>query len=278
MYSSRRSIFHSLSLSALSAILIAGFFSPASGARSESAQPAPESAKSVIAIPAGTVIPVGLPAISSEKSKKGAALEAWVAQEVPLPNGEKLYRRTSVLGHIIDVTREAPRTKASVAFRFDTIVQRGQSISVATSLRAMASPLEVEVVENPAIPTGQGELYDWVPTTLVGGEKIYGQDGPVANGGRIVGHGVNGGVLARLNARASTNCDGDVAANGGLQALWVFSSDACGPYGFPHLTVPQPGQTAPVGEIVLTSSEGPLRISAGSAMLLRVLESSPAPK
>jgi hypothetical protein len=278
MYSSRRDIFRSLSLSALLAILIAGFFSASSGARNESAQPIPSSAKSLIAIPAGTIIPIAVPMISSEKVKKGDVLKAWVAQTVPFENGEKLYRRATVLGHVVDVTPATPpHGKASLVLRFDTVVQGTQSISVVTSLRAMASPLEVESAENPAFFPGQAEFYDWAPTEQVGGEKVYGLGGPVANGGRIVGRGVDGGVLAQLSAKPGTSCGGAVDGNNAPQALWVFSSDACGPYGFPKLMITQTGGDAPLGEIVLSSAEGPLRIGAGSAMLLCVLESSPAP-
>jgi len=278
MYSSRRDIFRSLSLSVLLAILIAGFFSASLGARNEPAQPIPSSTKSLIAIPAGTVIPIAVPMISSEKTKKGDVIEAWVAQTVPFENGEKLYRRATVLGHVVDVTPATPpHGKASLVLRFDTVVQGTQSISVVTSLRAMASPLEVESAENPVFFAGQAQFYDWAPTVQVGGEKVYGLGGPVANGARIVGRGVDGGVLAQLNSKPGTSCGGAVDGNNAPQALWVFSSDACGPYGFPKLMITQTGGDAPLGEIVLSSGEGPLKIGAGSAMLLYVLESSHAP-
>jgi hypothetical protein len=54
--------------------------------------------------------------------------------------------------------------------------------------------------------------------------------------------------------------------------LWVFSSDACGVYGFDHLHIAHAGRTAPAGVVSLVSDQGELKIPAGTGLLLRISE------
>jgi len=55
----------------------------------------------------------------------------------------------------------------------------------------------------------------------------------------------------------------------------TFSSDACGLYDFPNVTLAHAGRTDPVGQITLLSSRGNLNIRGGSGMLLRVNDAKP---
>jgi len=92
------------------------------------------------------------------------------------------------------------------------------------------------------------------------------------NGDTVVGEPVYGGVLSRIRANIDKGCRGAVADNDAPQSLWVFSSNACGAYGVPHLTVTHAGRRDPKGEIVLTSDHArTLNVRSGSGMLLRVL-------
>ena len=56
------------------------------------------------------------------------------------------------------------------------------------------------------------------------------------------------------------------------QALWVFSHDACGVFGY-DAEVKHTGQSNPEGDIVLASKNGDLKLYNGSALLLRVIGS-----
>src|SRR5580700_8009804 len=55
-------------------------------------------------IPAGTVIPIRLDKpISVKDAKRGQAIEAKIAQAVPLPDGEKIPFRATIKGSILSV-------------------------------------------------------------------------------------------------------------------------------------------------------------------------------
>jgi hypothetical protein len=66
------------------------------------------------------------------------------------------------------------------------------------------------------------------------------------------------------------------ATDGGQnQALWVFSTTACGVYGFEGLTISHDGSTSPAGQITLDSTRDIL-IRGGSGWLL-VVNASASP-
>jgi hypothetical protein len=90
--------------------------------------------------------------------------------------------------------------------------------------------------------------------------------------GAVVGKSVNDGVLdqARSDSRQGRDCRGVVDDNKSPQAMWVFSSDACGTYGLSNIRVAHAGKTEPVGVIVLTSEKGQLKLPSDAGMLLRV--------
>ncbi len=77
-------------------------------------------------------------------------------------------------------------------------------------------------------------------------------------------------VLVHVSAKPGSPCRGDIEGNDRPQALWVFSSDACGVYDFTDLTILHAGRTSPIGQITLASDHGDMNVRAGSGMLLRV--------
>ena len=223
-----------------------------------------------LTISPGTIIPIRLGSLSSEKSKPGDAIKARIMQDVPLGNGSKLRAGSKVLGRIIAVTPATTATKATLTLKFDAVVQGKDSVPVLTNLRAMASTLEVEFAQTPTTGPGESDVYDWLPTVQVGGEVVYGKGGKVYNGYRVVGRATYDGVLAQVNPDEDATCRGPIEGNDRPQAFWVFSSDACGAYGFPYVTIGHEGRTDPRGEIVLVAEHGPVKIRSGSGMLLRV--------
>ena len=221
-------------------------------------------------IPDGTILPVQLnTTISLAKVQSGQAISARIAQDVPLENETKLRAGTKVLGHIIGVT---PGKPSRITLTFDKIeYSKSDFLFVVMNLRALASYLEIDTASIPTTGPDRGTPSVWWNTVQVGGEDLYG-GGPLARGDQILGHWVAGGAVGKIEANGK--CRGEVADNAREQALWVFSTDACGIYGYPNLAIEHAGRTTPVGEITLSSTNPQLKIRAGSGMLLRVDSSS----
>jgi hypothetical protein len=226
------------------------------------------------AIPSGTVLPVRLNSSLSQKTQPGKVITAKVMQNVVLPSGATIRAGSRVVGHVITVTAPANGTTAQVAFSFDKVVSSKRTIPITTDLRAMASFMEVEDAQIPEIGDDRGTPENAFTTVLVGGDVAYRGGGPVKEGTKTVGRPVFDGVLSQVSAKPGTECRGEVDGNNEPQALWVFSSDACGLYGFPGITITHAGRTNPIGEIVLTSNGHRLKIAGGTGMLLRVMRRS----
>jgi hypothetical protein len=224
------------------------------------------------AVPPGTVLPVRLDtSVSSAKSKPEQIVTARVTQNVLLPGGSEVRQGTKVVGHLVKLVPASGNSAAEMILAFDSIKLAGRTVPLHASLRALASNLEVADAQTPkyfddATPSTYGT------TTQVGGEVVYRGGGHVMYGETVVGEPVYGGVLSRTRANLDKGCRGTVAGNDQPQSLWIFSSNACGAYGLPHVTIARAGRRDPQGEIVLTSDNTrTLMVRSGSAMLLRVL-------
>ncbi len=222
-------------------------------------------------IPAGTLLPVILRTpVSFNRSKPGQELRGKIAQDVPLPNGSRIRKGSTVEGHITEVSPEANNTKLS--FVFDRVHVDGQTLPVVTDLRAIAGFMEVLDARIPTEAPTQGSPYDWLPTSQIGGDSVYGLRGPVISiaSDQVIGKFTGDGVLGHISANDSRGCRGAIEGNDNPQALWVFSSDACGVYGIDNLKVQHAGRTNPKGTIVLASQTRKLQLRNADGLLLRV--------
>lgn len=222
-------------------------------------------------IPAGTILPVQLnSSVRSDKARPGEAVTARVMQDVPLPGGSKIRAGAKVIGHVSNVRPAGNGDQAEVSLRFDTVAIGSRRIPIVTNLRALATMMDVSEAQVPVTGPDRGTSeYDWT-TSQIGGQVNYHDNGVIVEGSEVVGHSVPNGVLARVSSNPEKECRGDVDGDNHLQPLWVFSSDACGLYGFPGVTLLHAGRTNPVGQITLISKTRNLNIRAGSGMLLRV--------
>jgi hypothetical protein len=224
-------------------------------------------------IPAGTVLPVRLNhSLSSRNARAGQEITGRIMQDVPLPNNEKIPAGTRLLGVVVALDPAANAANGRVSFRFDNLEIHHRKIPIVTSLRALAGFMEVQSAQTPEFSPGFGTPYVWATTRLIGGGEVFGVGGPVTNrSSEIVGKGVYGGVLVHVRAQPESKCRGALDSDDRLQALWVFSSDACGIYGIQGVTIAHAGRTAPVGEIVLVAEQHDLLLRGASGMLLRVI-------
>jgi hypothetical protein len=222
-------------------------------------------------IPVGTILPVALnSSLNSRKVKPGQVITARVMQDVPLSPGSTIHAGAKVIGRVIDVKPAIGGSGAQISFRFDTLVVSKRRIPISTNSRALASMMAVEAAQLPESGPDRGTSQNAWTTDQIGGEVVYRGGGPVADGLRSVGEPTYGGVLVHVSAKPGSPCRGEIEGNDRLQALWVFSSDACGVYDFADLAIVHAGRTDPVGEITLASDKGEVNVRAGSGMLLRV--------
>lgn len=196
-------------------------------------------------------------------------------QDVPLQNGYKIRQGSKVLGRILEISPATTSSYAAISFKFDGLLTSHQTIAITTNLRAIAGFMEVSAAQTPPIGPGESDVFRWLTTIQVGGDVVYGAGGPVTRGddpSQVVGRSVNNGVLGQISAKEGTKCRGPIYGNDSPQALWVFSSDACGVYGIAHLEVSHAGRTSPEGSIVLSSANGRVNVPSGAGLLLRVDE------
>lgn len=224
-------------------------------------------------IPVGTTLPISLEhELSSKDLAKGEPIEGRLMQEVDLPGGEKIPAGAKLQGMILAAV--SAENGASITFRLDSLESRHVTIPIIVALRAMASFRAVQGAQAPYEQVTSGSPAEWATTMQIGGDRRYGSGGKVTNHrGRTVGKALaDGGVLARLADAPSSPCAGWSNSANPVQAVWVFSADACGLYDLKGMHVARAGNTEPLGEITLGKEEGDIKIMKSSAMLLRVVK------
>lgn len=216
-------------------------------------------------IPPGTLLPVALDTgLNTAKLRPGKPIRGRVMQDIP---GTPVRRRDVVIGHVVQVS--APRQgPARLEICFDSVKTHQGVIHFRANLRALASFMEVADAQVPEDGTSRGITPEVATTEQIGGEQVYRGGGPVASGDTIVGRPSPYGVLGVPRPNRERGCRGPVAGNNQPQALWFFSTDACGLYGFSDLQIEHSGRTT--GRIVLTSTRPKLKVAGGSGLLLRV--------
>jgi len=223
------------------------------------------------AIPSGTILPLQLKSsLNSRTSKPGQVVTARIMQDVPLPSGQKIRAGSKAVGRILDVVPASSGAGAKLSLRFDTLEVSKRTLPMTTDLRALASMMEVNDAQVQTSGPDRGTPDYWWTTAQIGGDVVYRGGGPVVNGFGAVGKSTANGVLDQIASGPGTNCRGEVTGDDQPQALWVFSADACGTYGFPDLTIGHAGRSAPAGQITVASERTNFDVRSGSGLLLRV--------
>jgi hypothetical protein len=230
---------------------------------------AQDTATEAAAVPPGTILPVRLTSsLSSSKTQPGQIITARIMQDVPMANGGKIREGSKVIGHVVGVSPSSDANTEQISLQFDKLISSDRTIPVRTNLRAIAGFVAVMEAD-----TSTGPASAPISTERVGGDVAYTSGGTVANSdGAVVGKSVKDGVLDKVSgsSRQGRECRGVVDSNDSPQAMWVFSSDACGTYGLSQIRIAHVGRTEPVGVVVLVSEKGQLKLPSGAGMLLRV--------
>jgi len=226
-------------------------------------------------LPTGTAVPVTLTSSLGVGSHPDQLVTGKIMQRIPTERGLAIPAGAKVIGRVIETRRDSEGGAGStVSFQFDRIVTKAGEIPVRTSLRAIASPTEVWDAQIPKTGPDEGASpYSWT-TVQVGDDVVYRGGGAVMAGATVVGKPADDGVLVRLTAPPGSECGDALGNSNQLQALWVFSSAACGVYGFSDLTIHQAEKTPPLGVIVLTSLKKNWKLPSGAGLLLQIVDGS----
>jgi hypothetical protein len=224
-------------------------------------------------IPPATALPVTLNSpLNVNKVVPGQPIAASIAQDVPLPSGGRIRAGSRVTGRVLQAGTKVGR-RTYIRLRFDQVGADGRNIAITASLRAVASTQEVQDAELPLHEPIAGESPTNWTTTQVGGDVVYRGGGHVMHDTTVVGDPVKDGVLAVLVEVRYPGCE--TASGDRRLALWVFSSSACGAYGFRgRLDIAHAGDSSPMGEIVLESKKN-VNLGTGTALLLITVSSMP---
>lgn len=220
-------------------------------------------------IPPGTLIPVSLSgSLNLKKVHAGQQFHAEVMQDIP---GTSVKRRENLVGHVLSLSSNQSG-HARLEITFDAVESHRRRIPIKADLRALGSFNEVQLAQVSEEGASRGITPEVATTTQIGGEQVYRGGGPVADGNTVVGEPTAWGVVGMPRTQPGMPCRGAVGENNQSEAFWLFSTNACGVYGFPNLRIEHSGRTEPVGTVILASSDDKLDLGAGTAMLLRVLE------
>jgi hypothetical protein len=213
--------------------------------------------------------------LSAETAKQNQTVRGQIAQDVPLPGDSRIRKGSRVEGQVVDVEPPTNGSAGRISIRFDTLYSHGQVIPIRTNLRAIAGFMTVQAAGEPNAGAGESDVYNWLETTQVGGDAVSGVGGDVysaQNDGRVVGKSLtSGGVLVQPSPNPSNRCRGSLYGNNAPQALWVFSSGACGTYGLSKVSVVHFGRTDPIGTIVFEVADRKAKLRSGDGLLLRVI-------
>ena len=218
-------------------------------------------------LPVGVAIPVMLGSdLNAKKDEAGKKIEGKVMQDVPLLSGQ-ISKGSHITGHVVSVTKPGS-SGSDVVLKFDVIQDGGRTIPVTAAVLALASMTSVAQAQSPINTVGVSkDAADLWTTRQVGGDIVNREQHKAGSPGGAMGMWVEGSsVLIRLTPNPDAGCR-DGPGYKGVQAVWIFSSAACGTYDLNDVVIASSGADAPLGEITLGSSQN-VNVRGGSGWLL----------
>ncbi len=215
-------------------------------------------------LPPGTALPIMMgSSINSKKARSDETIDGKLMQEVRLKDGRLLKSGAHIYGHII-ANEKTSGGGSKIVLSFDRLEADGQTIPLRVGLLAVAS---MASVANAGLPVnGNNSPMDWI-TRQIGGDVVNRGRGIVTSSQGVIGKYLQSGeVIAKLTPNPQAGCPGGDGYDQD-QALWLFSSSACGPHSLKNLKIEQNGITDTPGTVTLVST-GNLEIRGGSGWLL----------
>jgi hypothetical protein len=218
-------------------------------------------------IPVGTAIPVMLRSdLNSAKVKAGEQVEGRVMQEVPLPGGDKISKRARITGHVVSVTKKGS-SGSTIVVKFEAIEDNKQSTPLSVAVLALASMSAVADAQSPIGPAPDRDPVTQWRTRQVGGDVVDRGRGKVVSKGGVEGKWVEGSsIISNLTPNPRAGCP-EGPGYDHEQAVWIFSSAACGVYGMNDTKIVSNGAMPPLGKIELRA-RGNVNVRGGSGWLL----------
>lgn len=230
-------------------------------------------------VPSTTAVPVQFThTIDASKAKPGDAVTARTLQVIVLPDGQLIPKGTTVLGHVVaanpfqfNSTPYAVQTASSLSVHFDSLREKGETIPVSLSVRALADDRLSEQAATPHFLANDSGI---APTIdQIGGDQYApaGKTIESANGD-VVGYNRKQGAFARLIANVSQNGSVACDATNTEQSVAIFSASACGLYGFGSKASLSENGQANGGTFRVESIGYNFTLGQGSTALLQVTE------
>jgi hypothetical protein len=223
-------------------------------------------------LPASTTLPVVFErTVDAGRVKSGDVVRAKTIQAVSV-SGAEIRKGATLTGHVVeargfvfDPTHYAVQKSSYLSIHFDQVEDKGVTIPVNVSVRALANSIAADEASRPRRTDDTDNLGTMV---LIGGDHYspIGKELVSSDDEDIVGYIRREGVFAHLLAGS----DGGLLCNGTdtEQAVGIFSAGACGLYGFSSLSMPDNGSRQ-TGTFRLESHHGTVKLYAGSAALLQ---------
>jgi len=209
----------------------------------------------------GTALPVMVSTtLNTRSDKPGQKIEGKLMQEVRLADDSVIKKGSRVTGQVISVQKPS-----RITVQFTQLQDEHRNIPLDVRVRALAASASVFQAGLPVDASSSEESDEWV-TKQIGGEYVFRGRGYVSSDQGKIGRWDGSGVWGKL--APGDNClfaeDSDLE-----QALWIFSTTSCGPYGFEDLKIAADGSESPQGQITLESGKDAL-VRGGSGWLLVV--------
>jgi len=218
-------------------------------------------------IPAGTVLPVMLSTtLDSSRDKPEKEIKGELMQDVMLPSGGEIAQGAKIRGLVVDTSKTA--TGIAMVLRMTRVESKGRNIAIKVRLLAVASMLEVSQAQLPVNTNAASDsITNWV-TRQIGGDVVKRGQGKVFSSTGVTGTWLQGSsVRIKLWPNPPEGCPAGLGYDDD-QAVWLFSSAACGEYGLRGLKIDNSAPST-TGDILIRSNKK-IKINGGSGWLLMV--------